>query len=91
MPQPDFFISKVHPDDYERIYEFFNKSIENPKSIISKSNTRFMRNDGSYANILDRFNVIWNNGPPLKKLGDAGYFDKEIPGNYLRSKRKYTN
>lgn len=65
----DFFKSKIHPDDYERIYAIFTKSVENPKKNHFEIEYRFMRSDGSYADISDRFNVIWNNGVPVKKIG----------------------
>jgi PAS domain S-box-containing protein len=65
----DFFKSKVHPDDLERIYETFVESAESPKRTHFEIEYRFMRKNGSYANILDRFNVIWRNGAPLKKIG----------------------
>jgi PAS domain S-box-containing protein len=65
----DFFKSKVHPDDFERIYTTFVKSVESPKNTHFEIEYRFMRSNGSYANILDRFNVIWRNGAPLKKIG----------------------
>lgn len=65
----DFFKSKVHPDDLDRIYATFTKSVENPKKNHFEIEYRFMRSNGTYANILDRFNVIWRNGIPIKKIG----------------------
>lgn len=65
----DFFKSKVHPDDVERLWDFFLKSIENPKKTHFEVEYRFLRSNGSYADILDRFNVIWRNGAPQKKIG----------------------
>jgi PAS domain S-box-containing protein len=65
----DFFKSKVHPDDLSHIYDAFAKSVENPKKTHFEIEYRFLRSKGSYANILDSFNVIWRNGQPLKKIG----------------------
>lgn len=65
----NFFKSKIHPDDYERISAFFTKSVENPKVSHFEIEYRFMRSDGSFADILDRFNITWSNGVPIKKTG----------------------
>jgi PAS domain S-box-containing protein len=65
----DFFKSKLHPEEYDRIYAFFEKTVENPKKNHFEVEYRFLRSDGSYAHILDRFNVIWNNNVPVRKIG----------------------
>ncbi|RZJ31157.1 MAG: PAS domain S-box protein [Flavobacterium sp.] len=65
----EFFKSKIHPDDVAHVYECFNESVQDPRSNHFEVEYRFLRSDGSYANILDRFNIIWNNGVPVKKIG----------------------
>ncbi len=65
----DFFKSKLHPEEYDRIHAFFEKTVENPKKNHFEVEYRFMRSDGTYAHILDRFNVIWSNGIPIRKIG----------------------
>ncbi|HEY0091115.1 MAG TPA: PAS domain-containing protein, partial [Flavobacterium sp.] len=65
----EFFKSCIHPDDRENLYAFFKSTVENPKKTHFETEYRFLKRDGSYANILDRFNVIWNNGAPVKKIG----------------------
>ncbi|HEX9979297.1 MAG TPA: PAS domain S-box protein [Flavobacterium sp.] len=65
----DFFKACIHPDEKERVYAFLNKTIENPENTHFEMEYRFLKSDGTYADILDRFNIIWNNGVPIKKIG----------------------
>lgn len=65
----EFFKSCIHPEDKENVFAFFNKAAANPKKNHFELEYRLMRSDGTYANILDRFDIIWSNGLPIKKVG----------------------
>lgn len=65
----DFFKSRIHPEEKENIFEFLKKTVENQKKSHFEMEYRFMRSDGTFANILDRFDIIWDNGVPVRKVG----------------------
>ncbi len=65
----NFFRDCIHPDEKESVYGEMNKTVQDPTVTHFEMEYRFKRNDGSYADILDRFNIIWSNGEPIKKVG----------------------
>ena len=65
----DFFKTCLHPDDRDRVYDFLNSTVEDPKSTHFEIEYKLLKSDGNYADILDRFNILWSNGKPIKKVG----------------------
>ena len=65
----DFFKSCLHPEEKDYVFSYLDKTIENPESCHFEMEYRLRKSDGSYADILDRFNIIWRNGVPIKKVG----------------------
>ncbi|HEU0137116.1 MAG TPA: PAS domain S-box protein [Flavobacterium sp.] len=65
----DFFKMGLHPDEKETVYTFFNKAIQDPDNTHFELEYKFLKRDGTYAVILDRFDIIWQNGIPIKKIG----------------------
>jgi len=65
----EFFKSCLHPDEKQRVFEMMNKTVEDPSVTHFEIEYKFRKADGSYADILDRFNIIWSNGEPIKKVG----------------------
>lgn len=65
----DFFKSCIHPDDKEYVFSFLKKTVQNPRKTNFELEYRYRKIDGSYADILDRFNIIWSNGTPIRKVG----------------------
>lgn len=61
--------SRIHPDDVERVLQSIHKIIDN-KHIQWSDEYRFRRADDSYAYILDRTYVIYNQqGKAIRMLG----------------------
>lgn len=64
-----FWLSRLHPSEREDIL----KQIESIKPTTSNAHHeleyRFRKEDGSYAYVLDRFDIIWENGKQVKKIG----------------------
>jgi PAS domain S-box-containing protein len=65
----DFFKSCIHEDDKQKVFDFLTKTIQNPDVTNFEMEYRFLKSDDTYADILDRFNIIWSNGIPVKKVG----------------------
>ncbi len=65
----EFFKSCIHPDERDRVYQELNATVADPRKTHFEMEYRFLRSDGTYADILDRFNIIWNNGKPERKIG----------------------
>ncbi len=65
----DFFKNALHPDDRETVYEKLEKTVLNPQDHHFEMEYRLQKSDGTYANILDRFNIIWSNDVPVRKVG----------------------
>ncbi|HEX8270202.1 MAG TPA: PAS domain S-box protein [Flavobacterium sp.] len=65
----DFFKACLHPDEKKRVFDTLNAAAENPTKTHYEYEYRFLRHDGTYATVLDRFDIIWNNGSPIKKVG----------------------
>ncbi len=65
----DFFRNSLHPDEREKVFEAMNKTVEDPSETHFEIEYKFRKSDGTYADILDRFNIIWNDGVPVRKVG----------------------
>ncbi|RZJ63231.1 MAG: PAS domain S-box protein [Flavobacterium sp.] len=65
----DFFISCIHPDDREHVLSFLRNAVRNKKNGHFELEYRFRRLNGSYANILDRFDIIRSGDTAVKKVG----------------------
>lgn len=64
-----FYRDSLHPDEKKWVYDFFNEAATNPKQTHFELQYQFLRHDGTYADVLDRFDIIWRNGKPIKKVG----------------------
>ena len=64
----DAWQERLHPDDEERVTEDIHRHIEDGKTNWL-SEYRFRRRDGSYANVIDRGYVVYNEGRPVRMLG----------------------
>ena len=66
----DFWISNIHPDDLPEILEKLKQHFNDPGSRNIKSQYRFRRADGSYAQIIDRSIVVRNEqGAAIRLIG----------------------
>ncbi|WP_142452754.1 PAS domain S-box protein [Gracilimonas mengyeensis] len=59
-PSLDFLLSRIHPDDRERIATKINQYMNDSKKSNWQEEYRFKRKDGSYAYTIDRANFIRN-------------------------------
>jgi PAS domain S-box-containing protein len=64
-----FWESKLHPEEKETILEELNKAIKDPKVKQSELEYRFLKADGTYAHVRDRFFIIRENGNAIRILG----------------------
>ncbi len=65
----DFYKSCIHPDDRDFVFNFLSKSVLNPKKTHFELEYRLRRTDNTYATIQDRYNILWENGVPVRKIG----------------------
>ena len=65
----EFFKSCIHPDEREYVFDFLNRAAQNLDQRHFELEYRFLRSDGTYATILDRFDIIRENGVAVKKVG----------------------
>ena len=54
----DWWVQRVHPDDRQRIHDTFFGVVNNPLSDAWRDEYRFLKTDGSYADVLDRGYVL---------------------------------
>ncbi|MFY7899604.1 MAG: PAS domain S-box protein [Chitinophagaceae bacterium] len=64
-----FWESKLHPAEKEAIIKEFNEILSSPTNAQNSLEYRFQRSDGSYAHILDRFFIIYENGQITRIIG----------------------
>ncbi len=64
-----FWEARLHPDEKESIIRSLNDLIENPNIIQSELEYRFLKADGNYAHVCDRFFIIRDNGKAVRMLG----------------------
>lgn len=64
-----FWETRLHPDEKENIIKTLNDLINDPNVIQSELEYRFLKADGNYAHVRDRFFIIRDNGKALRMLG----------------------
>lgn len=65
----DFWVDRLHPDEIQWVREKIASIEPNSSDSHHEIEYRFKREDGSYAYVLDRFDLIWENGRQVKKIG----------------------
>ncbi|RZJ71223.1 PAS domain S-box protein [Flavobacterium sp.] len=65
----DFFKDHIHPDDKVPVLEFLKNALLDKKNRHFEVEYRFRRQNGSYAYVLDRFDIIREKGVAAKKVG----------------------
>lgn len=79
----EWWESRIHPDDRERVSEKLKESARNGTQMWADT-YRFMRKDGSYANVFDRgFTLYAPDGKPLRMIG--GMVDETEKQIYLNN------
>lgn len=64
-----FWETRLHPDEKENIVGNLNALIADPNRIQSELEYRFLKADGNYAHVRDRFFIIRDNGKAVRMLG----------------------
>jgi len=64
-----FFKDNLHPEDREHTMQALRDVLKDKKNTHFEIEYRFRRENGSYAYILDRFDIIREKGVPSKKVG----------------------
>ena len=65
----EWWLSNVHPDDRNRVYESYTTALQST-SRVWNAEYRFRRADGTYAYVFDRSFISRNNsGQPLRAIG----------------------
>jgi PAS domain S-box-containing protein len=67
--EDQFWESRIHPADKKRILTELDEAIADPNLSQSQTEYRFLKADGSYAYVNDRFFIIRDNGKPVRMLG----------------------
>ena len=66
---PEWWMERIHPDERDAVYASSRKFLENGKSLWT-SDYRFLRADGTYADIHDRGYVLRDDdGRPIRMFG----------------------
>lgn len=66
----DWWFQRVHPDDRQRVHDSFFSVVNNPLSDVWTDEYRFLKSDGSYADVLDRGYVQRNElGAAVRMVG----------------------
>ena len=65
-----WWVERVHPEDRQRVHDSFFKVVNDPELEIWNDEYRFLKSDGSYANVLDRGYVLRNQeGKATRMIG----------------------
>lgn len=64
-----FWETRLHPDEKESISKNLADLISDPNIIQSELEYRFLKADGNYAHVRDRFFIIRDNGKAVRMLG----------------------
>ncbi len=64
-----FWETRLHPSEKEYITQQLNNLINDPHIIQSEMEYRFLKADGNYAHVRDRFFIIRDNGKAVRMLG----------------------
>lgn len=65
----NFWVERLHPDERESVRENLTSIKPDTEGLHHELEYRFKKQDGSYAYVLDRFDLIWENGKQIKKIG----------------------
>lgn len=65
----DFWVSRLHPDERDTVREKIAAIQENSSGSHHEIEYRFRKQDDTYAHVLDRFDLIWEDGKQIKKIG----------------------
>lgn len=66
---PESWVNRIHPEDFERVYQSIREVIESSEELWSKQ-YRFARSDGTYAMVMDRGFVMRDSkGKALRMIG----------------------
>ena len=65
----DFWLTRLHPDEKECVRKKIASIQPNSSNSHHELEYRFKRENGTYAHVLDRFDLIWENGKQVKKIG----------------------
>lgn len=65
----EFYRTILHPDEKYQVFDFFNQAVIDSTETHFEIEYKFLRSDGTFADVLDRFDIIWRNGQPVKKVG----------------------
>lgn len=63
----DFWVSRLHPDEREEVREKIAAIKEDSSDSHHEIEYRFRKQDDTYAHVLDRFDLIWEDGKQVKK------------------------
>jgi len=65
-----WWVDRIHPDDRQRVDESVFSVVNNPSEDYWHDEYRFLRSDGSYADVMDRGYVLRNDeGKALRMIG----------------------
>lgn len=65
----DFWVSRLHPDEREDVRAKIAAITEDNPESHYEIEYRFRKQDDTYAHVLDRFDLIWEDGKQIKKIG----------------------
>ena len=65
----NYWESHIHPDDKKRVLTELAETLADKNKVQSSSEYRFLKADGTYAYLNDRFFIIRENGKPKRMLG----------------------
>ncbi|MBK9014863.1 MAG: PAS domain S-box protein [Saprospiraceae bacterium] len=66
----EIWTKRIHPDDVERIWSAVHKEITDPTSHFWQGEYRYMKYDGSIADVYDRGYIIYKeDGTPVRMVG----------------------
>jgi PAS domain S-box-containing protein len=87
----DLWETKVHPDDFQFIMASINDARANPKIERWKGEYRFLKQDGSYAFVIEHTVILRNqNGKPRRMIGALqDVTDKKEAEHAIIQKTKY--
>jgi PAS domain S-box-containing protein len=69
IPEPvnvDFWLSRIHPEDKERVVKGFSEAIKNKKTVFFQHEYRFKGRDETYYHVLDKLKFIRNSSGKVK-------------------------
>jgi PAS domain S-box-containing protein len=65
-----WWVARVHPDDRQRIHDSFFAAVNDPRRDVWHDEYRFLKADGTYADVLDRGHVLRDaEGKAIRMIG----------------------